>query len=146
MGGKVMNHMQKVYDILIEYVHALDRAHVFSRDSAHHTIALHDAEERLKILRTMLPHIDLGMPLVIRSIIMHSLGAKNSKPRSGGTRNCYAPSRAINNLLELGVEHGWLEWGNPYQDTRYIHVTEAGAKAAGPAALYAYRAWARRGI
>ena len=121
-----------------KYIHALRHSETLDHGTAQHAAATTKASKELAFLRVLLSETDAEMPPNVRDTIMRALGAADDKPRSGGHRNCYAP-RKDDGRIAFAIERGWMKWGTPYRDTRFAHVTEAGAKAAGHAAFFAYR-------
>ena len=121
-----------------KYIHALRHSETLDHGTAQHAAATTQALKELAFLRVLLSETDAEMPPDVRDTIMHSLGARDDRPRSGGHRNHYVPIKD-DGRIAFAIEHGWMRWGVLYMDTRYAHVTESGAKAAGSAALFAYR-------
>lgn len=128
----------------IEYIHALRHAETLEPSSIQGTVAAQSASRALAALRTVAVDADPEMPPHVVSVIRHALGAgRTEKQRASGYRNYFAPAKG-DGAVAMAVERGWMEWGAPYRDTRYAHVTEAGARAAGKLALAAWRAHERQ--
>ena len=126
----------------MEYVRARRHADTLPFNTAEHAVWTQEASRLFAALNGCTPHAEPSMSPYIRGLIMHMLGADDARPRRGGHRNYYAPpspGNAPHGAIEHAVKCGWMQWGAPYQDTRFAHATEAGARAAGGAALSAWR-------
>jgi hypothetical protein len=140
-----MTRNDRIAEQAIAVLHAEQYASTLTPGTAQHAVATtHAAREHAglrNIIAEALPSDQ--MPPEVRRIIMHALAARDAKPRGAtGCRNYYAPpgpGSGPHGLITLAVDRGWMEWGSPYRDSRYAYVTEEGARAAGPAALFAYR-------
>ena len=139
-----MTRNDRIAEQAIAMLHAEEHASTLTPGTAEHAVATtHAARERAYLAGIVGDLPSNQMPPEVRRIIMHALAARDAKPRGAtGCRNYYAPpgpGSGPHGLITLAVDRGWMEWGSPYRDSRYAYVTEEGARAAGPAALFAYR-------
>lgn len=132
-----MTRDQSLKGLCIAYAEAYAYAETLPHGSAERSEWTRRANEYASFIRT-----DMGIPAVPLNpdslwIIRYALGHDPRRPRSGGGRNLFASNSAnAINLVESLVVSGFMEWGAPYRDTRYAHVTEAGARAAGCLSAY----------